>query len=304
MVIKFLVADLFLHLLFHTSLLRNIVAVQTLLSNTDRSHSVNLSLITDLPGHWMALWSVAVSFSLLVPGIGLQLTHLLWLEVAVLFLHRMRSRVGELLAELASLLAADLLTDSPRCLVTRILGRLPTDHLLPIAAISFLLLAAIKVEGVYARHVVNYNFLRILAEQRFHVTALEVVPLADVNIVGGVADPVLYYGALLPQVFFSDGIVVYALLQAADQLVNIEADPVHLGFHSSSTVLMFHLLTVFYILGDAGLLRVFFALVHKHSFLLHTAILVLLAITIAVSFQVWIVLRQEILGWWSSGDLM
>merc|ERR1719228_2448624 len=101
MVIKFLVADLLLHLLFHLPAILLLFIHTSLLSNTDRSHSVNLCLITDLPGHWMALWSVAVSFSLLVPGIGLQLTHLLWLEVAVLFLHRMRSRVGELLAELA-----------------------------------------------------------------------------------------------------------------------------------------------------------------------------------------------------------
>ena len=118
---KLFVAYFLLHELLHlvavllglllTLLYRNVVALQTILHDADRSHSLLFGLITDLPGHLLAVLEVAVPLGLLGAVPNLHLADLLWLEVAVLPLHGLREGVGELLAVAGSVGAAHLLTD-------------------------------------------------------------------------------------------------------------------------------------------------------------------------------------------------
>ena len=69
-----------------------------LLIDTVRFQGLLLALVADLPGLLLAVLGVAVLLGLLRASLHLQLTDLLWLEVAVLFLNWEGEDVRELLA--------------------------------------------------------------------------------------------------------------------------------------------------------------------------------------------------------------
>ena len=85
-------------LLVPASLLRLVGADQPVLHNAYWLQGLLLTLVTDLPGLFLAVLRVAVLLGLLRASLHLQLADLLGLEVAVLLLHRKGEDIGELLA--------------------------------------------------------------------------------------------------------------------------------------------------------------------------------------------------------------
>ena len=153
--------------------------------------------------------------------------------------------------------------------VVAILLRCPgaDDLLLPIAIVlGCLLPLAVELDGVGAGHVVD-DFLLHEAVGCLHVAALVVILSGGVDLVGGVADPVLPCEAPLDLVGLLQGLVVDGLHQAADQLVNIETDTLHICLDNPSAVLEHFPLAMFLVLCPASLLCVRLTLVLEHHLL-------------------------------------
>merc|ERR1719350_801892 len=222
----------------------------------------------DLPGLLLAVLGVAVLLGLLWTGLLLQLADLLGLEVAVLLLHWEGEDVGEFLAISVNISLAHFYLDLSGDVVAVLLGCSGTDHLLLAIAIVLggLLPLAVELDSVSAGDVVD-DFLLHEAVRCLHVAALIVILGGGVDLVGGVADPVLPSEAPLDLVGLLQRLVVDGLHQAADQLVHIEADTLHICLDHPCTVLEHLTLAVFLVLGPASLFCVGLALVLKHHLL-------------------------------------
>merc|ERR1739838_131212 len=167
-------------------------ACQTLLHVTEGLDGLLLALVADFPGLLLAVLGVAVLLSLLWTSLHLQLTNLLGLEVAVLLLYWEGEDVGELFAISVDIGLAHLDLDLSRN-VEAILLRGPRTHnlLLSISVVlSRLLPLAVKLDSIGAGDVVDRFFLHV-AIGRLHVAALVVILGGGVNVVSGVAHPVL-----------------------------------------------------------------------------------------------------------------
>merc|ERR1711875_114648 len=121
--------------LIPASLLGLVGADQPVLHNTYWHQRLLLALVTDLPGLLLAVLGVAVLLSLLWTSLHLQLTDLLWFEVAVLLLHWKWEDVGELLTIPVHVSLADLDLDLSRDIVTILSGFPAADHTLGSIAI-------------------------------------------------------------------------------------------------------------------------------------------------------------------------
>ena len=78
---------------------------------------------------------------------------------------------------------------------------------------------------------------RFSAVRCLHVAALLVILGGGVDLVGGVADPVLPFEASLDLVGLLQGLVVDGLHQAADQLIHSEAYTLHICLDHPRAVL-------------------------------------------------------------------
>merc|ERR1719504_70485 len=276
--VKLHVANLLDHHLLHlvavllgllpAALHRRVAADQPLLKVTDRLDGLLLTLVTDFPGMLLAVLGVAVLLGLLGASLLLQLADLLGLEVTVLLLHREGEDIGELLTISVDISLAYLYLDLSWDVVTILLRGPRADNLLlPIAIVlgSHLPLA-VELHGVGAGHVVD-NLLLHVAVRCLHVAALVVILGGGVDLVGGVTDPVLSCEAPLDLVGLLQGLVVDGLHQVTDQLVHVEADPLHVGLDDPRTVLEHLPLAVLLVLGPASLLSVRLALVLEYPLL-------------------------------------
>merc|ERR1719350_2652680 len=146
----------------------------------------------DLPGLLLAVLGVAVLLGLLGASLLLQLADLLGLEVAVLLLHWKGEDVGEFLTISVNISLAHFYLDLSWDVVAVLLGCPRTDYLLLAIAIVLggLLPLAVKLHSIGAGDVVNH-FLLHEAVGCLHVAALIVILSGGVDLVGGVADPVL-----------------------------------------------------------------------------------------------------------------
>merc|ERR1711875_206685 len=259
--------------LIPASLLRLVGADQPVLHNTDWLQRFFLALVTDLPGLLLAVLGVAVLLSLLGASLHLKFTDLLRLEVAILLLNWEGEDVRELLAVPVHVSLANLHLDLSRNVVT-ILSRFPAaDHTLGSIAIVLggLIPLAVEFHGVGAGNVVDYLFLHV-AIRSLHVSALIVVLGSHVDLIGGVAHPVLAGEAPLHLVGLLKGLVVNRLDQVTDQLVHIEADPINVSFNNTGAIVELLCHTRFFILSVAGLLDIRLALVLEHHLLDHVTV--------------------------------
>merc|ERR1711875_213938 len=259
--------------LIPASLLRLVGTDQPVLHNTHWLQRLLLALVTDLPGLLLAVLGVAVLLGLLRASLHLQLADLLGLEMAVLLLNWEGEDVGELLAVHVHVSLANLDLNLSGNVVT-ILGRFPAaDHTLGSIAIVLggLVPLAVELHGVGAGNVVDYLFFHV-AIRGLNVCALIVVLGGHVDLVGGVAHPVLASEASLYLVSFLKGLVVDRLNQVTDQLVHIEADTLNVGFNHTSAVVEWLGHTRLLILSVARPLNIWLALVLEHHLLDHVTV--------------------------------
>merc|ERR1719347_1175560 len=252
-------------LLVPASLLRLVGADQPVLHNTHWLQRLLLALVTDLPGLLLAVLGVAVLLGLLRASLHLQLADLLGLEMAVLLLDWEGEDVRELLAVPVHVSLANLNLNLSRNVVT-ILGRFPAaDYTLGSISIVLggLVSLAVKFNGVGAGNVVDNLFLHV-AIGGLHVCASIVILGCHVNLVGGVAHPVLASEAPLHLIGLLQGLVVDCLNQVAHQFVHIKAHALDVGFNNTSAVVEGFRHTRFFILSVARLLDIGLALVLEH----------------------------------------
>merc|ERR1712243_231838 len=161
---------------------------------------------------------------LLGASLHLKLADLLRFKVAVLLFNWERGDVGELLAIPVHVSLANFILDLSWDVVA-ILSRLPAAYYtLGSIAIVFggLVPLAVKLHGVGACNVVNNLFLHV-AIGSLDISALVVILGGHVDLVSGVAHPVLASEASLYLISLLQGLVVDRLHQVAYQLVHIEA---------------------------------------------------------------------------------
>merc|ERR1711942_40903 len=262
--------------LIPASFLRLVGADQPVLHHTNWLQGLLLALVTDLPGLLLAVLGVAVLLGLLRASLHLQLTDLLGLKVAVLLLHWEGEDVGELLAVPVHVSLTNLNLDLSWDVVTT-LGRFSAaDHTLGSIAIVLggLVPLTIELHGVGASNVIDDLFLHI-AIRSLDIGALAVILCSHVDLVRGVAHPVLASEASLHLVSLLKGLVVDRLNQVADQLVHIEADTLNVGFNNTSAVVEVLGHTRLLILSVACPLDVWLTLVLEHHLLDHVTVGVL-----------------------------
>merc|ERR1719407_373256 len=283
-------------------------ACQTLLHVTKGLDGLLLALVADFPGLLLAVLGVAVLLGLLWTSLHLQLTNLLGLEVAVLLLDWEGEDVGELFAVPVDIGLAYLDLDLSRNVIA-ILLRGPRTHnlLLSISVVLCCLLPlAVELNCIGAGDIVDRFFLHV-AIRSLHVAALVVILGGGVNVVSGVAHPVLPCKAPLDLVSLLERLVVDSLHEVTDQLVYIEADTLDIGLNDPGAVFEQFRLASLLVLCPAGLLSVWLALVLEDD-LLHLVAVGVLVNAVAPNIglaNVWIiilnwrwcwVLRWR--GWW------
>merc|ERR1719308_179320 len=215
--------------------------VDTFLPRLHRAHrlkSLLLALVTDLPGLLLAVLGVAVLLCLLRASLHLELTDLLWLEMAVLLLNREGEDVGELLAISVNISLANFNLNLSWDVIAA-LSRFPIAHNTfgPIPIIlSTLIPLAVKLHGICAGDIVD-NLLLHVAVGGLHVGALIIILGGHVDLVCGVADPVLTSEAPLHLVGLFQCLVVNSLDQVTHQFIHVETDSLDIGFYNSSAVL-------------------------------------------------------------------
>merc|ERR1719158_1768338 len=158
--------------------------------------------------------------------------------------------------------------------VVTILSRFPTaDHTLGSIAIVLggLVPLAVELHGVGAGNIVDYLFLHV-AIRGLHVGALIVILGSHVDLVGGVAPPVLASEAPLHLISLLKCLVVDRLNQVADQLVHIKTDAFNLCFDYSCAIVERLGHTRLLVLRVTSSLRVWLALVLEHHLLDHVAV--------------------------------
>merc|ERR1711875_94445 len=257
-------------------LLRLVGADKPVLRDTYWLQRLLLALVTDLPGLLLAVLGVAVLLGLLRAGLHLQLADLLGLEMAVLLLNWEGEDVGELLAVPVYVSLANLDLNLSGNVVT-ILGRFSAaDHTFGSIAIVLggLVPLAVELHGVGAGNVIDYLFFHV-AIRGLHVCALIVILGSHVDLVCGVAHPVLASEASLGIVSLLKGLVMECLNQVAHQLVHIEAHTLNVGFNNTSAVVERLGHTRLLILSVARPLDIWLALVLEHHLLDHVAVGVL-----------------------------
>merc|ERR1711875_67254 len=161
--------------------------------------------------------------------------------------------------------------------VVTVLSRFPAaDHTLGSIAIVLggLIPLAVELNGVGAGNVVDHLFLHI-AIRSLHVGTLVVILRSHVDLVSGVAHPVLASEAPLHLISLLKCLVVDRLNQVAYQLVNIEAHSLDIGFNNTSAVIERLGNTRLLILSVAGSLNIWLALVLEHHLLDHVTVGVL-----------------------------
>merc|ERR1712119_121893 len=283
-------------------------ASQTLLHVTEGLDGFLLALVADLPGLLLAVLGVAVLLGLLWTSLHLHLANLFGLEVAVLFLNWEGEDVGELFAISMDIGLAYLDLDLSRNVIAILLRGPRTHHLLLSISVVLcrLLPLAVKLDSIGAGDVVDCFFLHV-AIGRLHVAALVVILGGGVNIVSGVAHPVLPCEAPLDLVSLLKSLVMDSLHEVTDQLVHIKADALNIGLNDPGAVLEQLRLASLLVLCPAGLLGVGLALVLEDDLLHLVAVGVLIdAVTPNIGLaNVWIiilnwrwcwVLRWR--GWW------
>merc|ERR1719233_1644861 len=281
------IANLFKHHLLHLMavllllvpallLTWHVETLKTLLHVAHRLESLLLALVTDLPGLLLAILGVAVLLGLLGASLHLKFADLLGLEVTVLFLHGEGEDIGELLAVPVHISLAHFHLDFSGDVVAIMLGYLLThDTLGPIAIVlSALVPLTVELETIGTSHVIDDLLLHVTIRS-LKVRALVVILGGHVNLVGGVANPVLAREAPLHLVRFLQGLVVDGLNKVAHQLVHIKADTLHAGLDDPRAVVVKLGLAFFLILRPASGLCVGLALVLKHHLLHHVAVGVL-----------------------------
>merc|ERR1719184_429477 len=201
-------------------LLWHVRALKTLLHVTHRLEHLLLALVTNLPGLLLAVLRVAVLLGLLRASLHLELADLLGLEVAVLFLHWEGEYIRELLTVPVDISLAHFHLDFSRNVVAILLWRLLADDTLgPIAIVlGALIPLTIKHVGICASHVVD-DFLLHVTIRSLEVRALVVILSGHVDLVGGVANPILACEAPLDLIGLLQGLVVDGLNKVAHQLV-------------------------------------------------------------------------------------
>merc|ERR1712013_650931 len=158
--------------------------------------------------------------------------------------------------------------------VVTILSRFSAaDHTLGSIAVVLSRLVPLTVElhGVGAGNVVDYLFLHI-AIRGLHVGTLVVVLGSHVDLVSGVAHPVLARETPLHLISLLQGLVVDRLHQVAYQLVHIEAYSLDIGFNNTRAVIERLGNTRFFILRVACSLDIWLALILEHHLLDHVAV--------------------------------
>jgi len=250
-----------------TDLLWDIITYNSVHQVTSWDHFLGLNLIADLPRDRGAVLTVAVTLCLSGPVPSLQLTDLLGLKVAILFLHRDGERVGELLAESTVHGTAHFFVDSSRRIVTILPWNLVTDRLRSISTTSTFLLATLELYSILTSHVIQYGLL-VLTIFVLKVTALEVILGVESDVICGVAEPVLDCGAHLHLVILLQCEIVNFLFKPTNQLVDVEALPLHLRLNHSGAILELFDLAHFLILGVTGFFLVIFTDVLKGNFFL------------------------------------
>ena len=131
---------------------------------------------------------------------------------------------------------ANLDLDLPRNVVTN-LCRSTADHSLRSITIvlSRLVLLAIELHGICASLIVDDLFFHV-AVRGLHVRTLVVVFGGHINLVGGVAHPVLPSEAPLHLVCLLKGLVVNSFHQIAHQLIHIKTNPFNICFDHPSAI--------------------------------------------------------------------
>merc|ERR1712183_1012393 len=222
-------------------LLGDVLAGKPLLHVAQGLDGLLLALVADLPGLLLAVLGVAVLLSFLWASLHFQLADLLGLEVAILLLYWEGEDVGKLFAVPVDIGLAHLNLDLSRDVIAILLRSSRTNNLFLTVAIVFgcLLALAIELDGVRASDVVD-GLLFHVAVGCLHITALIVVLRGGVNVVCGVAHPVLPSEAPLYLVGLLKRLVVDGLNQVTDQLVNIEADSFNVSLNDPGAVLIHH----------------------------------------------------------------
>merc|ERR1719342_1836169 len=199
-------------------LLRLVGADQPILHSTYWLQRLLFALVTYLPGLLLAVLGVAVLLGLLRASLHLKLTDLFGLEVAVLLLDWEGEDVGELLAVPVHVSLANFDLDLSWNVVTILSRFSAADDTLGSIAIVLggLVPLAVEVHGVSTGNIVDHLFLHV-AVRGLHVSALIVVLGGHVDLVGGVAYPVLASEAPLHLVSLLQGLVVDRLNQVAHQ---------------------------------------------------------------------------------------
>merc|ERR1719452_467888 len=253
--------------LLHALLLGHVGARQAGLLLAAWHDLLDLAGLADVPGHGLAVLAVAVPLGLLVPRPLLQLAHLLGLEVAVLPLLGLGVLVGHLLAVSAVLGLAHLGPHLSGGLVAALPGDLLAggEHAVALhTQLGGLLLLAVEVEGFLARDVHDGGHL-VHAHGGLQVGALGVIPAGLADHIAGVAEALLHHGAQLHAELLHDRVELHLLLEAADELGDVEAAPVLLSLDDAGAVPEGDLPAILLGLGDADLLHVGLA----HVLVLH-----------------------------------
>merc|ERR1719312_1825285 len=252
---------------------RLVRADQPFLGVTQRLDALLLALVTDLPGLLLAILGVAVLLGLLGASLHLQFADFLGLKMAILLLHWEGEDIGKLLAVPVHISLANLDLDLSRDVVA-ILGWLPVAHN-TFRSVSVVLGAfvplAVEFNRICAGNIVNHLFLHI-AVRSLHVGALVVVLGGHVDLVGGVAHPVLASEAPLHLVGLLKCLVMDGLNQVANKLIHIKTDTFNLGFDYSYTVVERLGHTRLLVLRVTSSLCVWLALVLEHHLLDHVAV--------------------------------
>ena len=154
--------------------------------------------------------------------------------------------------DFVAILLVFLLAVNPLLTITIVLGALHS--------------AAGELHRVGAGYVID-NLLLHVTIRSLHIGALVVILGSGVDLIGGVADPVLPSETPLYLVSLLQSLIVDCFNQATHKLVDIEADSVYLSINKPSTVLVSHCITCVCIRSPACLLCVGNALILEHDLL-------------------------------------
>merc|ERR1719289_5661 len=196
--------------------------------------------------------------------------------MTVLLLNWEGEDVGELLAVPMHISLADLNLNLSGDVIAALSG-FPIAHdtlwSIPIV-LGALVPLAVELHGVGTGDIVDHLLFHV-AVGGLNVSALVVILGSHVDLVGGVAHPVLASEAPLNLISLLQSFVMNCLNQVTDQLVHIETDSLDIGFNDTCAVSEGFGGAGFLILCVASFLCVGLALVLEHHLLDHVAVGVL-----------------------------